>query len=532
MAYDAADRLASFTDAEDATTSYTYDDADRLLSVVDALGRVTSYLPDANSSLKQVTDARGAVTGFTYDALDQLISVTDPLGKQTIFSYDRTGNLDSYTDAEGRQVQYDYDAAGRLTSTQYPGGSTVSFSYDTADRLTGYADANVQTTLTYESELGRPDTVETRITGTGIVSTVSNDYMNTGSASTGAGEALPGEPASETPPNTVRPADDAPPPPLVVDPRDGGELRNPEPAAVPEPERSPSPSFTTDSPVVLAPYTEQVSPNATEVCGTIAENKIWTAAASPYVLTCDVVVAAGWQLTIEPGVVVKPRSYWEALLVNGTLIADGTSSQHIYFTSYKDDTVGGNTDGVVATPAPNDWDSLRLNPGSTGNILDYVEVRYGGGELGAENVYVATTDLTFTNNTVAWSSGNGLRLDNALPASLTGNSFLNNTSGAVYAWLIEQHAFYCAERQHGEWQSIGQRFRGGGHHRRQRDVGWRRRISVRGLERRYGERGRAADADPGYRSQVPRLLGRAAGERDVDRGYRCGESHCLHLVQG
>ena len=120
--------------------------------------------------------------------------------------------------------------------------------------------------------------------------------------------------------------------------------------------------------------------------------------------------------------------------MNGTLIADTDAANPIYFTSFKDDTVGGDTDGAATPPTPDDWDSVRFTATSTGSVMDNTVVRYGGGE-NSENVYVATTDVTFTNNTVAWSGWDGLRLDNKLPASLTGNAFLNNKQAAVYAPL-------------------------------------------------------------------------------------------------
>ena len=40
---------------------------------------------------------------------------------------------------------------------------------------------------------------------------------------------------------------------------------------------------------------------ATNVCGAVC-NQTWTATGSPYVMTCDVSVAAGCSLTIDAGV--------------------------------------------------------------------------------------------------------------------------------------------------------------------------------------------------------------------------------------
>ena len=84
-------------------------------------------------------------------------------------------------------------------------------------------------------------------------------------------------------------------------------------------------------------------PLSTDVCGPISTDTTWTLANSPYVVTCDVAVASGVTLTIEPGMVVKLSSWYEDLWVNSTLIADGTSSQPIYFTSINDNAVGGST---------------------------------------------------------------------------------------------------------------------------------------------------------------------------------------------
>jgi hypothetical protein len=78
---------------------------------------------------------------------------------------------------------------------------------------------------------------------------------------------------------------------------------------------------------------------------TYTSNTTWTVANSPYVLDGNVTVASGVTLTINPGVIVKFNGTLRELRVNGTLSAVGTSGSHIVFTSYQDDSVGGDTNG-------------------------------------------------------------------------------------------------------------------------------------------------------------------------------------------
>ena len=72
----------------------------------------------------------------------------------------------------------------------------------------------------------------------------------------------------------------------------------------------------------------------TEVQGNIGTHTTWTLADSPYVVTGDVIVNPDITLTIEPGVKVAFDGDY-ALIVEGTLVAKGTTSQPINFTSNK-----------------------------------------------------------------------------------------------------------------------------------------------------------------------------------------------------
>jgi len=95
---------------------------------------------------------------------------------------------------------------------------------------------------------------------------------------------------------------------------------------------------------------------------TITADTTWTAGV--VVPTDDVVVPAGVTLTLEPGVIVKfaidpPNdSTWHQLKVQGSLVAVGTADAPIVFTSYRDDTWGGDTNGDGDATVPRtygDW---------------------------------------------------------------------------------------------------------------------------------------------------------------------------------
>ena len=102
-------------------------------------------------------------------------------------------------------------------------------------------------------------------------------------------------------------------------------------------------------------------PIYTEVSGTLTSNTTWTLAQSPYIVTDNVTVNPGVQLSIEPGVVVKFQND-KYLTVNGILAAAGTADDHIIFTSVKDDSVGVMLMGTVLRPGLNQGigDALTL----------------------------------------------------------------------------------------------------------------------------------------------------------------------------
>lgn len=110
-------------------------------------------------------------------------------------------------------------------------------------------------------------------------------------------------------------------------------------------------------------------------------NVSWNENEMPYIFTeTEYQVSADNTLNLSAGVVFK--FYNNARLeVDGTLNANGSQSNPIYFTSIYDDEVGGDTneDGNATEPAAGDWDYIKIS--GMGNSSSFMNCRfmYGGG---------------------------------------------------------------------------------------------------------------------------------------------------------
>ena len=158
--------------------------------------------------------------------------------------------------------------------------------------------------------------------------------------------------------------------------------------------------------------------NVTQVSGTLVEN--WTIGSGlKWVVgsthgiwggngTVD--VAAGETMTLQAGAVVKFDA-GSNLLVDGTLSASGTSSSPVVLTSWRDDTVGGDTDGqtgsydVPFAPAVGDWNSIQIDPYAK-VFIDNGDIRYANGLTQTGGTLQA--NATFNTGYVLAASGTGV----------------------------------------------------------------------------------------------------------------------------
>lgn len=116
------------------------------------------------------------------------------------------------------------------------------------------------------------------------------------------------------------------------------------------------------------------------VAGTLGSSQTWMKDL-PYVISGKFTIASGATLTIDPGSIIK-FNVPSKLDVNGTLLAQGTSTDRVYFTSLRDDTIGGDTndDGSATTPSAGNWCGISSNANAS-TTISYGDIRYGGNTL-------------------------------------------------------------------------------------------------------------------------------------------------------
>lgn len=135
----------------------------------------------------------------------------------------------------------------------------------------------------------------------------------------------------------------------------------------------------------------------TNVSGGIFADETWTLANSPYIVTGNVVVFPTITLTIEPGVLVKFNSGVQLELRQARLLALGTNSDSITFTS--------NTSSI-----PGSWDKVLLNGGDMISRFAYCNFRYAATGLydNATNDSLIVQHCDFRYNTTGlYGQGNG-----------------------------------------------------------------------------------------------------------------------------
>jgi parallel beta-helix repeat protein len=174
------------------------------------------------------------------------------------------------------------------------------------------------------------------------------------------------------------------------------------------------------------------------VLGFIGSNTTWSpASCDPYIVTGSIIVQAGVTLTIEPGTTVKFDNL-KAMIVQGTLIAQGAEGNPITFTSNVGTSKG---DWGYIYFANSSADATFDGSGNyvSGSILQYAIVEYAGGadvpnngtlRIEASSPYIdhATVRNNNASGVYVWNDGAPRVANN----TIVGNSASGVVGGGIY----------------------------------------------------------------------------------------------------
>ena len=177
--------------------------------------------------------------------------------------------------------------------------------------------------------------------------------------------------------------------------------------------------------------------DACNVSGLIGSDTTWSPSeCDPYVVTGNLSVQSEATLTIQPGTTVKFDSL-KALAVRGTLVACGTETSPVTFTSNQ------------PSPAKGDWAYIHLvgtgsdatpdrdcSGNGSGSIVQYAIIEYAGGASVSENgaLRIEASSPLIDHNTVRDNQDDAVHVWSSGAPRISNNTIASNGDNGIYTY--------------------------------------------------------------------------------------------------
>jgi hypothetical protein len=140
----------------------------------------------------------------------------------------------------------------------------------------------------------------------------------------------------------------------------------------------------------------------------------------------DIDVNSGDSLVVSPGTIFKGRNNND-IDIEGTLLSIGDKDNKIIFTSFKDDTFGGNTnrDTTDVIPEPGDWRGFDISDaGSDSSRIKNTIIRYAD-----DNLYLRNTEVVIDSSFVSYADHSGIHALNGANPIIRSSDIHHNDVG-------------------------------------------------------------------------------------------------------
>ncbi len=178
---------------------------------------------------------------------------------------------------------------------------------------------------------------------------------------------------------------------------------------------------------------------ANSYSGNLSDDTTGPIPAGVHTVAGNIALPAGKTLTIHAGAILKFMSGYYFDVV-GQLLVQGASGNEVIFTSYPDDSAGGDTNGDGPSSGSwGQWCGFILKSNSGPSVIDHAVLRYAGyGGWDAITFDGTAIGLTMTNSVIesCWTDGMDLRGNLNYP-TVSNCQFINSGLMAVQAAVID-----------------------------------------------------------------------------------------------
>ncbi|MBD3342280.1 MAG: hypothetical protein GF353_24480, partial [Candidatus Lokiarchaeota archaeon] len=174
----------------------------------------------------------------------------------------------------------------------------------------------------------------------------------------------------------------------------------------------------------------------TYVGGYITSNTVWDSTGNPYVLNSDLTIQEEITLTILPGSeIIFPRPSY-GLIINGTILAQGTDSDSIRF--FGNDSNPNNHGGVI-----------QFNKNSENSVLEYVTIEKMGDANTSFDASLAlfTSSVAIRHCLIKDNESHGIYIGDNISPTIQNNRIEKSENAGIYIPglsqpLIEENRFH------------------------------------------------------------------------------------------